>query len=150
MADPVNAPVTPELRAAAATELPANLKSIERLMVAAMRNKASDLHLKSGQKPILRVNTQLYEMGEKALTPEDAKRYIYEVMSDEQRARFETEFDLDFAYSLPGVGRFRINVFWDRGTVATSARRVNTIVPTFQDLRLPESLRNIAGYNQGL
>ncbi|HTF56950.1 MAG TPA: PilT/PilU family type 4a pilus ATPase [Planctomycetota bacterium] len=150
MADPVNAPVTPELRAAAATELPANLKSIERLMVAAMRNKASDLHLKSGQKPILRVNTQLYEMGEKALTPEDAKRYIYEVMSDEQRARFETEFDLDFAYSLPGVGRFRINVFWDRGTVATSARRVNTIVPTFQDLRLPESLHNIAGYNQGL
>jgi len=141
---PVNEPAT------AATEIPANLKDIERLMIAAMRNKASDLHLKAGQKPILRVNTVLYEMGNRALTPEDSKRYIYEVMTDEQRARFETESDLDFAYSLPGVGRFRINVFWDRGTVAIAARRVNTMIPTFADLRLPDSLTAIAGYNQGL
>jgi twitching motility protein PilT len=132
------------------SDLPVNLKDIERLMVAAMRNKASDLHIKGGQKPILRVNTALYEIGNRSLTPEDAKRYIYEIMTDEQRARFETESDLDFAYSLQGVGRFRINVFWDRGSVAFAARRVNTIVPTFEDLRLPESLRSIASYNQGL
>ena len=112
-------------------ELPANLKDIERLMAAAMRNKASDLHIKGGQKPILRVNTALYEVGKTVLTPEEAKRYIYEIMTDEQRARFETESDLDFAYSLPGVGRFRINVFWDRGSVAFAARRVNTIIPSF-------------------
>ena len=136
--------------AAVASELPANLKDIERLMVAAMRNKASDLHIKAGQKPILRVNTVLYEMGNRQMTADDSKRYIYEVMTDEQRARFETESDLDFAYSLPGVGRFRINVFWDRGTVAIAARRVNTQIPNFEELRLPESLRSIAGYNQGL
>ena len=131
-------------------ELPANLKDIERLMVAAMRNKASDLHIKGGQKPILRVNTALYEIGNRALSAEDSKRYIYEIMSDEQKARFETESDLDFAYSLPGVGRFRINVFWDRGSVAFAARRVNTIIPNFEDLRLPASLQAVAGYNQGL
>ncbi|HEU4339094.1 MAG TPA: PilT/PilU family type 4a pilus ATPase [Planctomycetota bacterium] len=135
---------------AVGTEIPANLKDIERLMVAAMRNKASDLHIKGGQKPILRVNTALYEIGNRALSSDDAKRYIYEIMTDEQRARFETESDLDFAYSLPGVGRFRINVFWDRGSVAFAARRVNTIIPGFEDLRLPESLQNIAKYNQGL
>src|SRR5687767_7731891 len=128
MAEPqVNEPV--EVK----SEIPANLKDIERLMVAAMRNKASDLHLKSGQKPILRVNTALYDIGNRVLTPEDSKRYIYEIMTDEQRARFETESDLDFAYSLPGVGRFRINVFWDRGSVAVAARRVNTLIPGFQD-----------------
>jgi len=132
------------------SEIPANLKEIERLMVAAMRNKASDLHIKPGQKPILRVNTTLYELGNRPLSPEDAKRYIYDIMTDEQRARFETESDLDFAYSLPGVGRFRINVFWDRGSVAFAARRVNTVIPSLSDLHLPDSLQAISGYNQGL
>jgi twitching motility protein PilT len=144
MAEPqVNEPAEAKLETA-------SMKDIERLMTAAMRNKASDLHIKPGQKPILRVNTALYEMGNRVVTPEDAKRYIYEIMTDEQRARFETESDLDFAYSLPGVGRFRINVFFDRGSVALAARRVNTIIPNFQDLRLPDSLQNIAGYHQGL
>src|SRR5688572_32116917 len=133
-----------------APEIPANLKDIERLMVASSRNKASDLHLKAGQKPILRVNTALYEIGNRSLTPEDSKRYIYEIMTDEQRARFETESDLDFAYSLPGVGRFRINVFWDRGTVAISARRVNTHIPSLSELHLPDSLSKISDYHQGL
>jgi len=151
MAD--NPAVTPEARnavPAVPTDLPANLKDIERLMVAAMRNKASDLHLKAGQKPIVRVNTILHEIGNRALTPDDAKRYIYEIMTDEQRARFETESDLDFAYSLPGVGRFRINIFWDRGAVAVSARRVNTSIPTLKDLHLPDSLQRISEYEQGL
>jgi twitching motility protein PilT len=151
--NPVNAPAAHEARTdvpAVPSDLPANLKDIERLMVAAMRNKASDLHLKAGQKPILRVNTILHEIGNRALTPEDAKRYIYEVMSDEQKARFETESDLDFAYSLQGVGRFRINVFWDRGTVAVSARRVNTNIPTLKELHLPDSLQRISEYEQGL
>jgi len=151
MAD--NPAVTPEARnavPAVPTDLPANLKDIERLMVAAMRNKASDLHLKAGQKPIVRVNTILHEIGNRALTPDDAKRYIYEIMTDEQRARFETESDLDFAYSLPGVGRFRINIFWDRGAVAVSARRVNTSIPTLKDLHLPDSLQRISDYEQGL
>src|SRR5262245_208921 len=132
------------------SEIPATLRDIERLMAAALRNKASDLHIKPGQKPILRVNTALSEVGNRALSPDDSKRYIYEIMTDEQRARFETESDLDFAYSLSGVGRFRINVFWDRGSVAVAARRVNTVIPGFQELYLPDSLQNIAGYHQGL
>src|SRR5262245_29726420 len=148
MAEPqVNEPADVK---SAGSEIPANLKDIERLMVAAMRNKASDLHIKPGQKPILRVNTALYELGNRPLTPDDAKRYIYDIMTDEQRARVESESDLDFAYSLPGVGRFRINVFWDRGSVAFAARRVNTVIPSLSDLHLPDSLQAISGYNQGL
>src|SRR5262245_20054890 len=137
MPDPIpnpSAATQPMMSSAAAApnaaEITAGMKDIERLMYAALRNKASDLHLKSGQKPFLRVNTVIHELGNRALTPDDAKRYVYEIMTDEQKARFETEHDLDFAYSLPGVGRFRMNVFWDRGTVAVAARRVNTVIPT--------------------
>jgi len=129
---------------------PASLRDIEKLMLASLKNKASDIHLKSGQKPLLRVNTVIHELGTKILTPDESKRMIYEIMSDEQKARFETDHDLDFAYSLPGVGRFRINVFMDRGTVAMAARRVNTHIPSFEDLNLPPATRKICDLEQGL
>jgi twitching motility protein PilT len=125
---------------------PASLRDIEKLMLASLKNKASDIHLKSGQKPLLRVNTVIHELGTKILTPDESKRMIYEIMSDEQKARFETEHDLDFAYSLQGVGRFRINVFMDRGTVAMAARRVNTNIPSTRKIcELEQGLIIVAG-----
>jgi twitching motility protein PilT len=145
---PVSAPAVP----AAAPELkvPENLKEIEKLMLAAARNKASDLHLKVGQKPILRVNTVIHEVGNKQLTADEVRRAIYDVMTEQQRDRFETEHDLDFAYSIPGVGRFRINVFHERGAVAVAMRRVNTSIPTFAELNLPADVKKITEYEQGL
>jgi Tfp pilus assembly pilus retraction ATPase PilT len=137
---PTSVPATP----ASEMKVPENLKEIEKLMVAAARNKASDLHLKSGQKPILRVNTIIHELGSRALSPDDVRKLIYEVMTDLQRDRFETEHDLDFAYSIPGVGRFRINVFHERGSVAVAMRRVNTSIPTFAELNLPNDVKKIA------
>jgi len=131
-------------------KIPENLKEIEKLMVAATRNKASDLHLKTGQKPILRVNTVIHEIGSRALVGDDVKRLIYEIMTEIQRDRFETEHDLDFAYSIPGVGRFRINVFQERGSVAVAMRRVNTSIPSFADLNLPPDTKKICEYEQGL
>jgi twitching motility protein PilT len=127
-----------------------DMKDIDKLFVACARNKASDLHLKPGQRVIFRVSTILHEVGQRVLTPEDTKRLIYEVMSEKQRGIFEENHDLDFAYSLEGVGRFRINVFRDRGTVAVAARRVNTEIPTFEQLHLPEGVRRISGFNQGM
>src|SRR5689334_15502156 len=146
---PVAQPATP---AGAAPELkiPENLKEIEKLMVAATRNKASDLHLKVGQKPILRVNTIIHEVGNKVLQGDDVKTLIYAIMSEIQRDRFETEHDLDFAYSIPGVGRYRINVFHERGSVAVAMRRVNTSIPSFAELNLPAETKRICDYEQGL
>jgi twitching motility protein PilT len=127
-----------------------DLKDMEKLFVACARNKASDLHLKPGQRVIFRVNTILHEVGAKVLTPEDTKRLIYEVMTPVQRQRFEEEKDLDFAYSVEGVGRYRVNVFLDRGTIGVAARRVNTDIPTFEQLHLPEGVRKVSGFNQGM
>jgi twitching motility protein PilT len=149
-ARPATQPIPLASSAAAEARIPENLKEIEKYMVACARNKASDLHLKSGQKPIFRVNTVLHEVGNKALSSEEVKRLIYDIMSEMQRDRFETEHDLDFAYSIPNVGRYRINVFFERGAVGVAMRRVNTQIPTFADLNLPPELRKICDYEQGL
>jgi twitching motility protein PilT len=129
---------------------PEKLKDIEKLFVAAAKNNASDVHLKTGQKALLRVSKNLYEIGNKVLTPEDTKRLIYEIMTPQQINTFETEKDIDFAYTLQGVGRFRINVFYDRGCVTVSVRRVNPVIPTFEELHLPPSLKKIAELQEGL
>ncbi|MHC4606731.1 MAG: type IV pilus twitching motility protein PilT [Planctomycetota bacterium] len=129
---------------------PENLKDVEKLMVASAKNKASDIHLKVGQKAILRVNTVIHEVGNRKLTPGEVRRMIYEVMSDKQREMFERDNDLDFAYSLQGVGRFRVNVYMERGNVAVAARRVNTEIPSFEQLHLPPSMNRLAEYEQGL
>jgi twitching motility protein PilT len=136
--------------AAAEPQIPANLKDVEKLMVLAMRNKASDIHLKVGQKPILRINTAIHEVGNKQLSAEEVRKLLYDIMSEQQRDRFEVEHDLDFAYSLPGVGRFRINVFHERGAMASAMRRVNTSIPTFADLNLPPAVKRIADHESGL
>ncbi len=127
-----------------------NLKDIEKLMYASWKNKASDLHLKAGQKALLRINVGIHDVGNKVLSADDTRRMITEIMSEEQKAKFEAEKDLDFAYSIPGVGRFRINVFLDRGTVAVAMRRVNTSIPSLEQLHLPASLSKISEYEQGL
>jgi twitching motility protein PilT len=145
---PIQSSVAPG--ASAEVKAPENLKEVEKYMVAAARNKASDLHLKVGQKAILRVNTIIHEIGNKALGADEVRRMMVEIMSEQQRDRFETEHDLDFAYSIPGVGRFRINVFMERGVMAVAMRRVNTSIPTFADLNLPTATRKIAEYEQGL
>jgi len=127
-----------------------NLKDIEKLFAGLTKNKGSDLHLKAGLKPIFRVATVLHEVGNQVLTPEDTKRLIYEILSDKQRERFEATNELDFAYSLEGWGRYRINVSRDRGTVAVAARRVITEIPSFSELHLPAVLQKIASIPQGL
>src|SRR5688572_29623478 len=153
MADDLSKAVTTPIPTAGAVqpEKPIDqLKEVERLMYAATKNKASDLHLKAGQKPILRVNTVIHEIGSRALSGDDVRRIMYEIMTEQQRDRFETEHDLDFAYSLAGVGRFRVNVFAERGSVAVAARRVNTSIPTFNDLFLPPEVAKITDFEQGL
>jgi twitching motility protein PilT len=145
----MDTPSSPDLPAVEA-KVESKYKEIERLMVACARNKASDLHLKVGQKPILRVNTMIHEIGNRVLSQDEVKRITYEIMSDLQRDRFETEHDLDFAYSIPGVGRYRINVFYERGAMAVAMRRVNTSIPSFKDLNLPEAMEKLTAIEQGL
>lgn len=131
-------------------EAPRHLKDIEKLFYAMGKNKASDLHLKGGLRPIFRISTVLHEVGNKVLTNDDVKRMAYEIISEKQKAYFEEHKGLDFAYSIEDGSRFRINIFMDRGNVAVAARRVNPIIPNFDQLHLPPTIRKIAQITQGL
>ncbi|MBI4711905.1 MAG: PilT/PilU family type 4a pilus ATPase [Planctomycetes bacterium] len=125
-------------------------KEIDKLFIALAKNKGSDMHLKTGLKPVFRIATVLHEVGNYPLSAADIKRFIYQIMSDTQTKRFEAENNLDFAYEIEGVGRFRINVFQERGTVAVAVRRVNTEIPSFADLHLPPVIQKIAMMKEGL
>ncbi|HLD36844.1 MAG TPA: PilT/PilU family type 4a pilus ATPase [Planctomycetota bacterium] len=129
---------------------PANLKDMEKLFVGLAKNKGSDLHLKSGIKPIFRISTVLYEVGSRTLSNDDIKKIVYEILTDEQRTHFEAHNNLDFAYSVEGTGRFRVNLFKERGNVALAARRVNTQIPSFKELNLPPAVQKATSYKEGL
>jgi twitching motility protein PilT len=131
-------------------EAPRHLKDIEKLFYAMGKNRSSDLHLKGGLRPIMRISTVLHEVGNRVLTNDDVKRMSYEIISEKQKAYFEEYRGLDFAYSLEDGSRFRINVFMDRGNVAVAARRVNPNIPTFEKLHLPPTIKKIAQVTQGL
>lgn len=129
---------------------PANLKDMEKLFVGLAKNKGSDLHLKANLKPVFRISTVLYEVGNRALSNDDIKKIIYEILTEAQKTHFETNNNLDFAYSVENVGRFRINIFKERGNIALAARRVNTQIPSFKDLNLPPAVQKVTSYKEGL
>lgn len=125
-------------------------KKIHRLLEAECKYNASDLHLKVGAPPLLRIKGEIRPLDLPPLSPQEVKDLIYPIMREEQRVVFEDTGDMDFAYSLPGMGRFRINVFRQRGQVSVAIRRVQIRIPSFEELHLPPVMRDIASHHQGL
>ena len=113
-------------------------------------SKASDLHMKAGGPPYVRVNGSLQPADFPPMTPADCERAALEIMSDEQATIFKTKGQVDFAYSEAGLGRFRFNVFLQRGSVALAARRVLPGSPGFESLGLPPVVRSLAEEVRGM
>ena len=91
------------------------------LLLAVVKNKASDLHITAGSPPMLRVRGSLVPIeGVPSLTPTDTREFIYAILNNSQRQRLETDWQLDFAYSIPGVGRYRVNTYFQRGTIGAA------------------------------
>ena len=126
------------------------LKEIEKLFAYMANSKASDLHIKYGHKPILRIATVISEVGNKVLSADEVKRLIYAIMTESQIAQLEKDGDIDFAHNVDGVGRFRINVFKERSAVAVAVRRVNIVIPTCDELNLPSSVIKVSDMDRGL
>ena len=123
---------------------------LAKLLLAAQKNRASDIHIKSGQKPLLRINTVVHEIGNRALTSEEASSLLLEAMNESQKKQLEENRDIDFAYSIPGVGRFRFNLYYERGSVAAAIRRVETNIPSFEEIHVPSSIQKVCDFRQGL
>ncbi|MBU0607095.1 MAG: type IV pilus twitching motility protein PilT [Armatimonadetes bacterium] len=123
---------------------------IDELLEIVVENNASDLHLANGLPPIMRVDGELKAMRYTPMPPEVTQRMIYDVLTDDQIQRFETDMELDCSYQLRKVARFRVNVFKDRGTIASALRLIPTKIPTVQQLGLPAVVEKLARRPRGL
>ncbi len=123
---------------------------INELLKTAHSMGASDVHLKVGSQPIMRVNGELIPLQENRLSPEETLKIAFAVMSAGQRETFKKKNDIDLAYSLPGLGRFRCNVFIQRGTVGLVFRVIPMRIPTIEELLLPDIIKKISLEPRGL
>src|SRR3954469_22359511 len=125
--------------------------NINDLLKIAVERKASDLHLKVGSHPVIRVDGDLLPLGElKRLMQEDTIAMAFSMMNARQKQRFKEELELDIAYSVPGLGRFRCNVFQQRGAVGLVLRVIPPPVKTTRGLMWPPVLERICGDRRGL
>ncbi len=124
---------------------------INDLLKVAIDRGASDLHLKVGSHPVIRVNGTLQPMVDsKRLMQEDTIAMAFSIMDAKQKEKFKTNLDLDIAYSVPGLGRFRVNIFQQRGTVGIVARVIPIGIKSIRDLLLPQVLEKISMEQRGL
>jgi twitching motility protein PilT len=112
---------------------------------------ASDLHLAVNRPPCVRVHGKVKSLEEyEELKPQHIQSMIYDIISDEQIQRFENDLELDFAYSVQHVARFRVNAYRDRGNVAAALRVIPSKIPTPEDLKLPKAIIELANRPRGL
>ncbi|WP_347862654.1 type IV pilus twitching motility protein PilT [Salimicrobium sp. PL1-032A] len=123
---------------------------IERLMKAAHELGASDIHITVGVPPVFRMSGKLKQYGKEALKPEDTEGMVRAILPDGIQKKMDREGEIDFSYGIPGVSRFRVNAYRQRGCISMAIRIIPTHIPTIDELNMPEILKDFAGKNQGL
>ena len=124
---------------------------IERLFKAMVEQEATDLFLKVGNRPFLRIHGKLLPVGDDKLTREQVTEFATELMGPDRRQLFHAERELNFAFERAGLGRFRANVLWQKGTMALVIRRIQRLIPSFSELNLPSDvLARLIGELHGL
>lgn len=123
---------------------------IEEILRDAKEAGASDVHLTVGIPPRMRVNGNLITMNYSKMLPTDTLDILLKIMSDAQRERFEGKGEYDFSFSIPDCGRFRVNAFKQKGSVAMAIRLVGIEVPDPKVLRVPESVMDLYRKRRGL
>jgi len=123
---------------------------MHKLLKAVMECDASDLHITSGAPPIVRIDGNLKPLNFPPITPEDSIRMIYSLLNDSQKAKFESNLELDLSLDIKDVGRFRVNVHKQRGAVEAAFRSVTNKIRTIKQLGLPSIVEDLARKEQGL
>jgi twitching motility protein PilT len=142
---------TPDALAPGAGYLESGSMHINDLLKIASERKASDLHLKVGSHPVVRINGELIPLVEtKRLMQEDTIAMAFSIMNNRQKQKFKENLEIDIAYSVPGLGRFRCNVFQQRGTVGLVLRVIPVKILTVRELGLPTVLEKISQEQRGL
>lgn len=124
--------------------------NLKKMLIEMLNRKASDLHIRVGIRPHLRINGLLEQIAVEPLTIDDVESVVGQLLNEKQLERFRQKNEMDLALSVAKLGRFRINMFKQRGTSGIAIRAVNTIVPSFDDLNLPPVVGKLAMERRGL
>ncbi len=115
-----------------------------------VEDHASDVHLSPGFAPAIRVRGRITPLdGYPALTPQDTREIVYSILNDSQRKTFENNLQLDFAYAIPNVARFRVNCFFQRGAISAAFRHIPTEIQDLESLGLPSILEDFCRKQRG-
>ncbi|MGC1990389.1 MAG: ATPase, T2SS/T4P/T4SS family, partial [Candidatus Acidiferrales bacterium] len=125
--------------------------NVDDLLRRAVESRASDLHLKVGNHPYLRVDGILNPLNDvPRITPEEMLSMAFSMMTNRQKQKFKETAELDMAYGVAGLGRFRVNVFQQRGNVGMVLRVIPTKIRTIEELELPRILSTVCEEQRGL
>jgi twitching motility protein PilT len=119
------------------------------ILLEVMEREASDLHLTAGSPPMLRHHGRLHTMDYPKLTPQMTREIIYSILTNDQRQRLETDWQIDLAYSIPGKARFRVNAYFQRASLAAAFRLIPSDMPKLADLGLPPVLADFTKKPRG-
>src|ERR671938_23189 len=111
---------------------------------------ASDLHITAGLPPMVRVHGKVKPLDYAPLTPHLTRELVYDILSNEQRQRLENEWELDFAYAVPNVARFRVNVYFQKGALGAAFRAIREEIKGISELGLPEVVEDLTERPRGL
>ena len=123
---------------------------IDDLLKEVVQYKASDLHISAGLPPVIRVDGNLLRTKYPAFTPEGVEDLLFPMLTNEQRRTLEQTWELDMSYGLKDLGRFRVNIYKNRGTYAAAFRTINSVIPSFDSLGLSEVVKTITERPRGL
>jgi twitching motility protein PilT len=125
-------------------------EKIEHLLRSGFELKASDIHITVGIPPVMRINGDLRRYGTDSITPDEVEEMAKAIIPENSWNVFKSKGELDFSYGIPGISRFRVNAYHQRGCVSLAVRIVPTRIPTLEELELPDILKRIAEKPQGL
>lgn len=124
--------------------------ALKELLAEMVARQASDLHLRVGVQPTLRIDGRLAPVDTEAPTAEILNETLNQILTEDQRRRFEARNEMDLALGVAKMGRFRVNIYRQRGTVGLAIRAVSTVVPSFSELSLPEVVKKLCQQRRGL
>jgi twitching motility protein PilT len=124
--------------------------TLKQLLAEMLARRSSDLHLRVGVSPVLRIDGALKRLDVPSLSTDDINTYLGQMLTEDQRKVFARRHELDLALSVSRMGRFRINIYRQRGTTGIAIRAVRTTVPSFEELNLPEVVKKLANERRGI
>jgi twitching motility protein PilT len=119
------------------------------VLLQVMERQASDLHLTAGSPPMIRHHGKLHALDYPRLSPQTTREVIYSILTNDQRQKLETDWQIDFAYSIPGRARFRVNSYFQRAALSAAFRLIPHEIPTLSELDLPPVLEEFTKKPRG-